>query len=130
MDDLDEVRTALGYDKINLHGGSYGSYAALVYIRQHGEHVRAATLEGVTPIEAKIYLLFAKGVEHSLERLFSDCAADKECNAAFPNLRAELKELAAKLEKAPASFEATNLFSGKREPITLTRATLGEQIRI
>ena len=35
MDDLDEVRAAFGYDKINLYGGSYGSTAALVYLRQH-----------------------------------------------------------------------------------------------
>ena len=44
MDDLDDVRAALGYDKINLDGGSYGTGAVLVYIRQHGEHVRSATL--------------------------------------------------------------------------------------
>lgn len=129
MDDLDEVRAALGYDKINLHGGSYGTFAGLVYIRQHGDHVRSAILEGVSPVEAKIYLPFAKGVEHSLERLFSDCAADKDCNAAFPNLRAEFKELASKLEKKPATFESTNPITGKRESITLSRDNFAEQIR-
>lgn len=129
MDDLDEVRAALGYDKINLHGGSYGTFAALVYIRQHGDHVRSAILEGVSPVEAKIYLPFAKGVEHSLERVFADCAADKDCNAAFPNLRAEFKELASKLEKKPATFESTNPITGKREAITLSRDIFGEQVR-
>jgi pimeloyl-ACP methyl ester carboxylesterase len=129
MDDLDEVRAALGYDRINLHGGSYGTFAALVYMRQHGDRVRAAILEGVSPVEAKIYLPFAKGVEHSLERVFSDCAADKECNAAFPNLRAELKELAAKLEKKPATFESTNPVTGKREMVTLSKDVFAEQVR-
>ena len=33
MDDLDDVRAALGYDKINLDAGSYGTGAVLVYIR-------------------------------------------------------------------------------------------------
>lgn len=129
MDDLDEVRAALGYDKINLQGGSYGTFAGLVYMRQHGDRVRAAILEGVSPVEAKIYLPFAKGVEHSLERLFADCAADKECNAAFPTLRADLKELAAKLEKKPAAFESTNPVTGKRETITLSRDSFAEQVR-
>ena len=129
MDDLDEVRAALGYEKINLHGGSYGTFAALVYIRQHGDRVRSAILEGVSPVEAKIYLPFAKGVEHSLERLFSDCAADKECNAAFPNLRVDLKELNARLEKKPATFESTNPINGKRETISLSRDIFAEQIR-
>jgi pimeloyl-ACP methyl ester carboxylesterase len=129
MDDLDEVRAALGYDKINLFGGSYGTYAGFVYVRQHPDHVRTAILEGVSPVDAKILLPFAKGVEHSLERMFTDCAADKDCNGAFPNLRAEFKELTAKVEKQPAVFESTNLISHKREQVTLSRNMFGEQIR-
>jgi pimeloyl-ACP methyl ester carboxylesterase len=39
MDDLDDVRRFLGYDKINVYGGSYGTRAALVYMRQHGDRV-------------------------------------------------------------------------------------------
>ena len=35
MDDLDEVRAWLGYDKINLSGGSYGTRAAQVFARRH-----------------------------------------------------------------------------------------------
>jgi len=130
MDDLDEVRAAMGFDKINLMGGSYGTAAGFVFIRQHGDRVRATVFEGVSPPGAKIYLPFAKGVEHSLERMFSDCAADKECNASFPNLRAELKELSAKLEKRPLTFDAMNLFTGKREQVTLTRDMFGEQVRL
>src|SRR5690242_7882835 len=47
MDDLDDVRSALGYDKINLLGLSYGTIAAQVYMRRHPEHVRAIFLVGV-----------------------------------------------------------------------------------
>jgi pimeloyl-ACP methyl ester carboxylesterase len=129
MDDLDEVRDALGYEKINLLGGSYGTFAGFVYLRQHPDRVRAAIMEGVSPVEAKIFLPFAKGVEHSLERMFSDCAEDKDCNAAFPKLCAEFKELTAKIEKQPAVFESTNFINGKREQITLSRNIFSEQIR-
>ena len=38
MDDLDDVRAALGYEKLNLFGGSYGTRAVQVYLRRHGEH--------------------------------------------------------------------------------------------
>jgi pimeloyl-ACP methyl ester carboxylesterase len=129
MDDLDEVRSALGYDKINLLGASYGTYAAFVYMRQFPEHMRSAMMEGVSSVDAKIYLPFAKAVDHALERWFADCAADKDCNAAFPNLRADFQELTAKLEKQPSSFEAVNLLNGKREQITLSRAMFGEHLR-
>ena len=34
MADLDDVRSALGYERINLYGGSYGIRAAFIYMRQ------------------------------------------------------------------------------------------------
>lgn len=48
MDDLDDLRSALGYEKLNLLGTSYGTRAALVYLRRHGDHVRSVTLQGAT----------------------------------------------------------------------------------
>ncbi len=57
MDDLDDVRAFLGYDKINVYGGSYGTRAALVYMRQHGDHVRTAILDGVAPTNMRLPLL-------------------------------------------------------------------------
>lgn len=54
MDDLDDVRAWLGYDRINLFGLSYGSRAALVYLRQHPERVRSVVLMGVAPIDLKM----------------------------------------------------------------------------
>ena len=53
MDDLDDVRAWLGYDKINLIGGSYGTQAALVYMRRYPEHVRSAILVAVAPTDLK-----------------------------------------------------------------------------
>jgi pimeloyl-ACP methyl ester carboxylesterase len=50
MDDLDDVRDALGYAELNLWGTSYGTRAALVYLRQHPEHVRSVILDGVAPM--------------------------------------------------------------------------------
>src|SRR5215217_8009926 len=49
MDDMDEVRAALGYEQINLFGGSYGTRAALTYLKRYPKRVRTATLQGVSP---------------------------------------------------------------------------------
>ena len=46
LDDLDEVRAWLGYERLNVFGGSYGTRAAQVYMRRHPEHVRSAILAG------------------------------------------------------------------------------------
>ena len=39
--DLDDVRAALDYDTINLYGASYGTRAALTYMRRFPERVRS-----------------------------------------------------------------------------------------
>ncbi len=102
MADLDEVRAALGYDKINLYGGSYGSTAALAYLRQYPQRVRTATVAGVAPPDMKLPLPFGKGVQNALEHVFADCAADEKCRAAFPRPMADLETAGKLLEKAPA----------------------------
>src|SRR6185369_15626741 len=45
--DLDAVRAALGYDRINLWGGSYGTRAAQEYLRRYPQRVRSVVLDGV-----------------------------------------------------------------------------------
>ena len=47
MADLDEVRDALGYDKVNVYGGSYGSTTALAYLHLYPQNVRTVTVMGV-----------------------------------------------------------------------------------
>jgi homoserine acetyltransferase len=42
MADADAVRAALRYDKVNIVGGSYGTRAALEYLRQFPQQVRRA----------------------------------------------------------------------------------------
>ena len=53
-DDLNDVRQWLGYGKINLHGGSYGTSVAQVYWRRHPETVRSVVLVGVTLLKSYI----------------------------------------------------------------------------
>src|SRR5229473_1967183 len=73
MQDLDEVREALGYDQIDLWGASYGTRAALVYLREHGERVRAAVLDGGAPLSLRLPLYFARDAQRSMDLLFKHC---------------------------------------------------------
>jgi pimeloyl-ACP methyl ester carboxylesterase len=95
MDDMDDVRQWLGYAKINLWGGSYGSTAAQVYLRRHGDHVRAAVLAGVAPVDELIPLHHAWAGQRAVDILFDKCRADAACRAAFPRLREEFQKLLA-----------------------------------
>jgi pimeloyl-ACP methyl ester carboxylesterase len=64
-DDLDDVRAWLGYDKINLIGLSYGTRAALVYLRRHPQHVRSAVLIGLVPTNYKMPLHHARSEQRA-----------------------------------------------------------------
>ena len=101
MDDLDEVRSALGYEQINLVGISYGTRAALVYLKRHPKHVRTVSLYGVSPTNHYVPRTFAPDTERALQGVLAECAADELCNTAFPNLRTETREVLARLLKRP-----------------------------
>jgi len=105
VDDLDEVRAALGYDRINVFGGSYGTKAALVYLRRHGDHVRTITLEAVAPPDFLIPLPFAKGVQAAVDGVISLCEANAACHAAYAGLRQEYHDVLARLSQTPARLD-------------------------
>lgn len=127
-DDLDEVRQALGYDKINVFGGSYGTRSALVYVRRHGGHVRTLTLEAVAPLEYRIPLAFSHTIQNSIDHLIQRCGADAACNADFPDLKKEFAELIERLDKSPAQFEAKNR-EGSTQTVTLGRGQFIANLR-
>lgn len=128
--DFDEVRAALGYDKINLYGGSYGTQAALYYLRQFPERVRTATLLGTAPPDYKLPLKVPQSVQHALDLLFEDCGTDAKCKAAFPTLKTDFEAALKHLEKGPVSFDTANPFTGKIQKVTLSRTAFNEHVRV
>jgi pimeloyl-ACP methyl ester carboxylesterase len=129
MDDLDDVRAWLGYDKINLLGGSYGTRAELVYMRQHPDHVRSAALLAVAPTDLKMPLHHAESGARAMDLLLSECEQDAACRAAFPNIRDDWNNVLAQLEKQPARVEYSA--AGRNAPtrVEIRRGVFGEKIR-
>lgn len=129
MDDLDDVRAWLGYDKINLVGTSYGTQAALVYMRRHPDHVRSAILLAVAPTDLKMPLHHSESAARAMDLLLSECEQDASCHAAFPQIRDDWKSVLAQLEKQPARMEYSQ--PGKIAPTTveIQRGVFAEKIR-
>jgi pimeloyl-ACP methyl ester carboxylesterase len=120
MDDLDDVRTYLGYDRLNLYGASYGTRAALVYLRQHRAHVRSMVLDGVAPPDMRLPLYTARDASRALDALLADCDARPACRGAFPTLRDGVRTLLARLEQAPARVSLAHPRTGIRETVDVT----------
>ncbi|MBF5041509.1 alpha/beta hydrolase [Aggregicoccus sp. 17bor-14] len=119
MDDLDEVREALGYARIDLYGVSYGTRAALVYLRQHGEHARAVVLDGVAPMGLLLPLYMARDSQRALDLLFAHCAKDAHCARAYPNLKERFEALLAGLRRTPAKTRVAHPLTGVEEDVTI-----------
>jgi len=130
MDDLNEVRTALGYETLTVTGGSYGSRAALVYLRRHPETVRVAVINGIAPIAFTNPLYHANEAQKALDVTFAECAADADCSAAFPGLGQKFDELMARLEAEPAKVTITDPDTGEPVEIALTRGGFAEALRV
>ena len=84
-DDLDAVRDALGYETIDLYGGSYGATLAQYYLRLHPDRVRTAVLDGGTLLDVPVFEVYAGHSQDVVDRVFARCAADEDCRRAFPN---------------------------------------------
>lgn len=129
VDDLDDVRAALGYGKINIAGGSYGTRVVLVYLRRHPENVRTATLWDVAPTGARMPLMFARDAQKAFDGLVASCKRDPQCKESFPDTTSELRQLLATLESRPAKVVAVNASTKENVEFTLSRDGLAQTVR-
>jgi pimeloyl-ACP methyl ester carboxylesterase len=117
MDDLDDVRAFLGYDKVNLYGGSYGTRAALVYLRRHATHVRSMILDGVAPTDMRLPLFTSRDAQRALDKLLSDCEGSLACNQTFPGLRTRVRTLLDRLGRTPPRVRIVHPRTGVEEEV-------------
>ena len=129
MGDYNLVRQAMGYEKINIMGVSYGTRSAQVYLRMFPETVRSVTLDSVVPMQLALGQEHALALDRSVQTVFEDCAADETCNALYPNRVEELNSLFAELRENPRQITIINPVSGEPQEMRLTADTLGVAIR-
>lgn len=128
-DDLDDVRAALGYERLNLFGASYGTRLALVYMRRHPNRVRSAILHGVSPTDQTIPLTIPRDTDRALDGILGDCLADEACRAAFPEARRELHDVIRRLASSPSSVKILHPETGELVTVRLTRDVAAEALR-
>lgn len=130
VDDFDEVRGWLGYGKINVVGGSYGTRTAQIYLRRHPESVRTVTLWGVVPMDEPISLSHAAGGQRSLDLLLGWCEADTACRAKFPGVRKDFQAVLDRVSQGPVEVEVAHPKTGKPTRVRLSREVVADGIRV
>ena len=126
MQDLDAVRVALGAPQVDLVGESYGTRAALEYMRLYPKAVRRVVLDGVAPPDLDLSTSFAKDTDAALDSVFAACEAEPRCHADQPHLRQDWTRL---LESLPKAVSAAHPLTGAVERFTLTREMVTGLVR-
>jgi pimeloyl-ACP methyl ester carboxylesterase len=120
IDDLDAVRAALGYAKINLWGGSYGTRVALEYLRRHPDRVRSVVLDGVAPPSMKASLDVWPSRDTALSAVLDACAQAPACRAAQPDLPSTLAAIRDRLGPGGRDVALTDPRTGKPQTERVT----------
>ncbi|MCP4289470.1 MAG: alpha/beta hydrolase [Gammaproteobacteria bacterium] len=122
--DVDAIRSALGYEQVNLYGASYGSHLAQAVIRDHPEAIRSAVIASVWPLDKSLTMEQATNNANGILRLTAACTADEACNTAYPNLQDTLFEIVDRLNTEPVSYTLTHPLSGETYAAFLTGDTV------
>jgi len=128
--DLDAVRAALGYERINLYGGSYGTRVAQHYVRRYPERTRSVVLDAVVPPDLALGPAMAIDADVALRASFARCAADERCAARFGDLEAAFAALRTRLAAGPVRTAFADPVSGEAREIGFSTAHLALAVRM
>ncbi len=95
-DDIEAVRRALGYRRIDLYGGSYGATLAQVFLRRYPDSVRSVVLDSGSLPDVRIYDVSARNAERALDVQLARCALAPDCHRDYPQSRHQLAALLAR----------------------------------
>ena len=127
MADVDAVRQALGAAQVNLVGASYGTRAALEYLRQFPHAVRRVVLDGVAPPDMALPAAFAPDAQTAFDALATACEAEPACAAQYPDLQPRWREVLAAL---PREVALAHPVTGVDERFVLTREAAVSMLRL
>lgn len=111
--DLPVIMSALGYKDYNIYGISYGTKLGLEVMRVAPQNVRSVIIDGVAPSWVNLYNSFAMKNDEAIQHVVDQCAADKACNEAYPELGKIFVETLSKAARGEITFR------GEKAPVEL-----------
>ncbi|TKK88826.1 alpha/beta fold hydrolase [Herbidospora galbida] len=109
VEDLEAVRRALGYQRINLISQSVGTRTAMIYAWRHPRSIHRSVMIGVNPPGR--FLWDPVITDDQLARYARLCAQDQACAARTEDLAASMKATAAHLPErwGPLAVKSGNV---------------------
>jgi pimeloyl-ACP methyl ester carboxylesterase len=126
VQDLDAVRRALGAERIDLVGASYGTRVALEYQRQFPRAVRRSVIDGVAPPDMALPASYSLDNQAAFDGLVAACRGEPACARDHPGLQAKFSAL---LQSLPRTVKVAQPLSGQVEEFVLSRDMLLAAVR-
>ncbi len=89
--DMESVRRALGYSRINLLGISYGTVVAQQMMRLYPASLRSVVLAGVLPTQSSSFAAALPATDDLLRRMLQSCGEQAECRQNHAGLLANFE---------------------------------------
>jgi pimeloyl-ACP methyl ester carboxylesterase len=118
-DDVNDLRRALGYERITLVGTSFGSQWSFAVMRRHPEVVARALLSGVEPLDYGYDM--PSHVFAAVQRIWWEAEKDPRFKPYLPpgGLVAAAREVLRRLERAPVQVKVKDEKTGQVQTVTL-----------
>lgn len=126
--DTDEVRRALGYEKVIVEGGSYGAKTAIVYTKLFGEHVHAALLTGVPSLDPAYMVNVPANVQKAFDQLIAECASDAECHRKYPDPAGDLAAVLQRLDRGNVTAVIQNPVTKQPATVSISKTWFTESL--
>jgi pimeloyl-ACP methyl ester carboxylesterase len=122
--DVEALRVALGYDKLDYYGASYGGMDAIAYATRFGEHLRSVVLSSPFGPQALPPFSFVQFESHATSReVRISCLRSPACSIDHPEPDEEWEELIRTIRKHPLDGMAYDAF-GNLTSVHLDEAVL------
>lgn len=128
--DLEALRQALGVPAFDVYGISYGTRVAQHYARRYPGSTRTVILDGVVPPQIALGPAIAIQAQQALDHTFARCAETPACNARFPGIVAQFRNLEKRLVANAVSVELPDPLTARREQVTFGASELAGALRL
>lgn len=129
VQDLEELRQALGVGPIDLYGSSYGTRVAQLYMRRFPASVHVVILDGVTFPEQAIGPDTPLDGERALNLIVKRCSDAPDCASAFPELQRDLDGLRRQFGPQKSMITIDDPSSGLPLKVEFNRNLLSASLR-
>ncbi len=130
VQDLERVRAALGYQRMNLYGNAYGTRVVQQYLRRFPQRVRSVILDGVLPVGVAVGPGAAFDAERTLLRVMARCTADRYCRQAFGDPAGDYHSVRATLRNRAIPVSVLDPTTGEAQHFDFSSAALSAMLRL